>query len=327
MSGGIEEALDRAATVIADARRLVLVCHVGPDGDALGSMLGLAVAARRAGIEVHASFGEPFTLPDTYRFLPIDLLVKPGAVPATPEVVVTFDAGSLDRLGNLASVAAAAGTLIVIDHHASNTGFGHINLVDPAAAATAEIVHLLLKRLGWQIDPVVATCLHTGIVTDTGRFQYSNTTPQTLVTASRLVEAGARPEVVGQHIYEEVPFGYLSLAAAVLARARLDPDRRVVWTVLTKEDLDRAGISLDEADPLIDAVRVARESDVAMLVKEVESGRVKVSLRSRGRVDVGAIAVELGGGGHHNAAGFTHVGTSDDAISQVLARLAPVSRS
>lgn len=316
--------LTKAAEIIAAADSLAMACHVGPDGDALGSMLGLAVAARRAGKQVHASFGEPFVLPDTYRFLPIDVMVEPGSVPAAPPVMVTFDAGSIDRLGTLRPAAEAAGQLVVIDHHVSNEGFGSCNLVVPEAAATAEIVYDLLDVLGWEIDDVVATCLHTGVVTDTGRFQYSNTTPRTLEVAAGLVDAGARPELVGQHVYEEVPFGYLSVAGAVLSRAVLEEDRRFVWSVLTQQDLDAGGIGLDDTDPLIDAIRVARESDVAALFKVLDDERVKGSLRSRGRVDVGAIAVDLGGGGHHNAAGFTFQGSAEEAIEAVRSRLSPV---
>lgn len=318
--------LAAAVEVVEGAESLALGCHVGPDGDALGSMLGLAAAARRRGKAVWASFGEPYSVPEAYRFLPVDLLVPPAEVPAQPEVMVTFDAGSIDRLGDLAEPAAAARTLIVIDHHVTNPGFGHINLVAPEAAATAEVVFHLLEALGWPIDQTVATCLHTGLVTDTGRFQYSNTTPETLRIASRLVEAGAEPAAIGRHVYEEVPFGYLQVAAKVLAQTELDRERRLVWSVLRAQDLAEAGIGLEETDQLIDAIRVAREADVAMLVKELEPERSKVSLRSRGRVDVGAIALELGGGGHHNAAGFTVPLAADRAVEEVRSRLELLDR-
>ncbi|MDH4119750.1 MAG: bifunctional oligoribonuclease/PAP phosphatase NrnA [Acidimicrobiia bacterium] len=312
---------ERAAALIEAASSVVMACHVGPDGDALGSMLGLAHAAASRNKTVYPSFGEPFVVGATYSFLPIELLVPPSEVPAEPDLMISFDAGSIDRLGDLEPNASRARNLIVIDHHVTNTGFGEINLIDPGASSTAEMVYELMGVLGWPIDQVTATCLHTGVVTDTGRFQYSNTSPRTLEVAARLVEAGARPEMVGQKVYEEVPFGYLHLAGAVLARARLDAGRRFVWSSLTQEDLDEAGIGMDDIDPLIDAVRVARESDVAALVKVVENGRVKVSLRSRGRVDVGAIALELGGGGHHNASGFTISGSIEDAVEAVTARL------
>jgi phosphoesterase RecJ-like protein len=318
------ELLDEAAAAVSDASEIALACHVGPDGDALGSMLGFGLAARRVGKNVVASFGTPFVVPDAYRFLDVDLLVPPSQVPPSPQVLVTFDAGSADRLGELGKVASNAGTVIVIDHHVTNSGFGHVNLIDPDAAATAELVVLLLDRLEWPIDEPIATALLTGLVTDTGRFQYSNTTPRTLRLAARMVEAGARPEIIGQHVYEETPFGYLHAAGAVLGRAELDAERRLVYSVLTRDDMSNAGIGYGDTDPLIDAVRTATESDVALLVKEVDGGRVKASLRSRGRVDVGAIALSLGGGGHHNAAGFTLEGSAEDAVQAVRSRLESV---
>jgi phosphoesterase RecJ-like protein len=316
--------LDEAVTAIGAASRLAMACHIGPDGDALGSMLGMAVAAVENGKEVFPSFGHPFTLPGTFDFLPTDMLVAPDKVPAEPEVMVTFDAGSADRLGDLRGPAERAGTLVVIDHHKTNDGFGHHNLIVADAAATAEIVIELLDALGWKIGPQTATALHVGLVTDTGRFQYANTTPKTLRAAARMVEAGARPEVIGQHVYEETPFGYLHAAGAVLSRAVLEADRRLVWSVLTVKDLNNSGIGLDDTDPLIDALRTAQESDVAVLLKDLGGGRIKGSMRSRGRVDVGAIAVSLGGGGHHNAAGFTASGSVDGVLSAIRDQLEPV---
>lgn len=318
----IDEASWNAATASLEAAaEIVATCHVGPDGDALGSMLGFAHAATRAGKRIWAAFGPPTQLPPNYRFLPLELLVDPDAVPELPELVISFDAASLDRLGRLAGQASHAKSVVVVDHHVSNSGFGHHNLIDPTAAASAQIVHELLGRLRWTIDEVVATCLLTGLVTDTGRFQYSNTSPAVMELAARLIEAGARPEVIGQHMYEEAPFGYLGVEAAVLGRAVLDPERKWVWSVLREEDLAASGVGLEDADMLIDDLRIAREAEVATLVKEHGGGVVKVSLRSRGRVDVGALASDLGGGGHHNAAGFTFIGSADAAITAVRERL------
>ncbi len=219
-------------------------------------------------------------------------------------------------------LAAGAGALVVLDHHASNPGFGTVDLIDGDAAATAEVVYRLLNVLGWEVDAVIAECLLTGLVTDTGRFQYSNTTPATLELAAALVDAGARPERISRHVYEESPYGFLLAAGRVLGRSVLEPDLKLVWSILTKEDLETCGIGMEDTDPLIDIIRVAQESDVAALIKELDGGRIKVSMRSRGRVDVGAIAVALGGGGHHNAAGFTHAGSPEEAMDAVRSRLA-----
>ena len=312
--------LPAAAEAIVEAESMALACHVGPDGDALGSMLGLGIAASVAGKTVTASFGSPFVVPGNLAFLPTDLLVSPESFPAEPELMVVLDAGSAERLGDLAPNAAKAGTLIVLDHHITNEGFGDISIVDPAAAATGELVVELLRLLGWPTTPDIATCLHTALVTDTGRFQYSNTRPSTLRMAAGLVAAGARPEEIGRHVYEEAPFGYLGAAGAALSRARLDADLGIVSTVLTQDDLTANGIDWGDVDNLINTLRLAVEADVAALAKVHSDGRVKVSLRSRGGTDVGALAAELGGGGHRFAAGFTFEGTAEVALDEVRKR-------
>ncbi|MGQ0847680.1 MAG: DHH family phosphoesterase [Actinomycetota bacterium] len=307
-----------AGRILAEANEIVMACHVGPDGDALGSMLAVAYAGSQAGKKVLPSFGPPFGTTPNYRFLPTDLLVPPSQIPEEPEVMVSFDSGNIERLGGLGGPATRAKTLIVVDHHgAGSDGFGHLNLIDANAAATAEIAHLLIGAAGWTVDVRVATCLLTGLVTDTGRFQYSNTRPETLRLAADLVDAGARPDVIGRHIYDETPFGYLEVAGAVLKRAILDEPRKLVWTVLYRGDLERAGLGLADTDPLIDLVRLPIEAEAALLLKEQDDGLFKGSLRSRGEFDVGGIAQALGGGGHHNAAGFTFRGSAEQAVNAV----------
>lgn len=312
--------LDRAATVLAGATQVAISCHQGPDGDALGSALGFGLAAQGAGKDVSVSFSEPFVVPDNLAFLPSDLLVEPDEFPAEPEVMVVFDTADQSRLGSLVPISKAAGTLIVIDHHITNAGFGDINLIDPEAGASALIACRLLDRLGWPMSAEIATCLYVGLVTDTGRFQYSNTSPELLRTAADLVEAGADPAMIGRQIYESVPFGFLSVAAAVTGRAVLEPDKDFVWSILYDEDLVRAGLDPSAVPGLIDEIRIVREAETACLVKDVE-GPVEVSLRSRTHVDVGAIASAAGGGGHARAAGFTFDGSVDEAVALVRAAL------
>jgi phosphoesterase RecJ-like protein len=315
--------LSEAAAKLVAADELVLTCHVGPDGDALGSMLAVAVAATNAGKKVFPSFGPPFVLPPSYRFLPVELLVAPDEVPSEPKLMVSFDAAGIDRLSAMAGPATRAECLIVLDHHATGSGgFGHLNLIDVEAAATAEIAHALITAAGWRVDQTVAQCLLTGLVTDTGRFQYSNTRPETLRLAAELVAAGAQPDLIGRHIYEETPFGYLAVAARVLARARLETAVGLVWSALYQSDLTELGIGMADTDPLIDLVRLPLEARVAMLLKEQEDGGFKSSLRSRGEVDVGHIAAHHGGGGHHNAAGFSHTGPVLAIVEAVIGQLA-----
>lgn len=313
------EQVVQVAQVVDRSKTLALACHVGPDGDALGSMLGFALAARDAGKEVVASFGSPFAIPSGLEFLPVETLVPPGAFPSAPETMVVFDVGSAERIGELAANAAKARTVVVIDHHVTNEGFGDVSLIDHEAAATGELVYELLGALGWPLTPQIALCLHTALVTDTGRFQYSNTRPRTLEIGANLIAAGAEPAVIGRHVYEEAPFGYLKASAIALGRAELDHELGVVSTIITQEDLDAVGLSWGDTDNLIDLLRLPVEADTAVLVKRHDDGKVKVSLRSRGATDVGSLAASMGGGGHRLAAGFTFEGQPEDVRRKVLA--------
>ena len=313
----LESSLRKAADAILAAPSLAISCHISPDGDALGSALALAHAARRAGKDAVVSFGSPFAVAPSLAFLDASPLVPPDKFPAKPDCMIVFDAGSADRLAELGTNARAAKVLIVVDHHKSTTGeFGDIVVIDPKAAASAQLTVALLDAIGWEIDATVALCLLTGIVTDTGRFQYSVTTGEVLRVAARLLDAGVQPEVIGQAVYESVAFGYLQVAASVLGRAVLEPELGLVWSWVEDADLARAAVEPGDIDRLIDDVRVAREAGVAALLKQNQAGW-KVSLRSRGAVDVGAIAEAHRGGGHHNAAGFTFDGTREKAIEAV----------
>jgi len=315
------DAMRQAVAVLSGAESIAVSCHVGPDGDALGSALAFAHAARKAGKQAVASFGGPFLVPETYSFLDLGPLVPAAEFPAEPEVMVVFDLGVGYRLGDLEGNASKAGTLIVVDHHPDPAeGFGHIQVIDTTAGAAAQLCAYLIQDLGWPLDETVARCLLTGIVTDTGRFQYSSTDGRIMRLAADLLDIGVRPELIGQEVYESVPFGYLAVSSAVLGRATLDEDLGLIWSVVYRDDLEKAGIGSGDLDPLIDDLRIAREAGVAVLMKEIDGG-FKASMRSRGAVDVGAIAAAEGGGGHHNAAGFTSVDDPDVVIERIRAKL------
>ena len=320
MTPDIRAGIASAAEALSAATSIVATGHVGPDGDSLGSALGLALAARHRGVTAFVSFGGEFQIPKHLAFLDTTPVVARSKLPV-PDVFVSFDVGDLERIGEMALVAEKAETVIMIDHHLSTEGFGDIRVNDPTAGAAAQLCYALIVELGWEVTPEVAMALHVGMVTDTGRFQYSNTTSEVLEVAAALVDAGAVPEVIGHAVYESVPFGYLGVSAAVMGRAVLEEDRSFVWSYLTREDLAANEIGVEATDGLIDAIRVARESDVAALVKQQPDGGWKVSLRSRGRVDVSVIAVAMGGGGHHNASGFSHAGTLEQAVAEVRSRL------
>jgi bifunctional oligoribonuclease and PAP phosphatase NrnA len=314
--------LARAAAVIADAPSLALACHQSPDGDALGSMLAMHHLCRAHGKASVASWPEPFRVASSYRFLPgLDLATRAGDFPARPDVMVTFDCASVDRLGELADAARAAGELVVVDHHGSNDGYGSVNVVDAEAAATAVLVRRLADRLGWELDPDVALCLYTGLVTDTGRFQYSNTTPDVFALAGELAAFGLPIAEVSRHLFEEHRFACLRLVGACLARAQLDADLGLVASWVTTEDLERHGVELSETEGLVDLVRRAEEADVSCVLKETPEG-IRVSLRSIEQTVAAAVAARFGGGGHRLAAGFTLAGTVPEVLAAVKDALA-----
>lgn len=315
----------RAVGVLAGADEICLACHVRPDGDALGSMLAVAQAllARPGGPpHVVASFGDqPFRVPGALRFLPgLGLLRPPPSVPARPQVMVTFDVSSADRLGVLEGPAAEAGELIVLDHHASNPGFGTINLIDPGAAATAVLAARLIGLLGAELTSDIAAALYTGLVTDTGSFRFS-ATPDVHRLAARLLETGIDAAAIARELWDSVPFGYLRVLSAALHRAVLEPAEAaghgLVWTVVPRQDRAEHGLPFDAAQGVTDEIRRTEEADVAVVFYESDDGPWHVSTRSREIVDVGRVCTALGGGGHSRAAGFT----TRDPVPGTLARL------
>jgi phosphoesterase RecJ-like protein len=315
--------LQRAVALIEAADEVCLACHVNPDGDALGSMLAFAQALRALGKQCVASFGdEPFVVPTILRFLPgQELLTPPQRYPAAPEVMMTFDAASVERLGFLAPNAVKARELIVVDHHASNTRFGTLHLLDPAAAATSVITFELVRRLRVPVTEDIATGLYVGLVTDTGSFKYPATTPDVHELAASLLATGLRPDLISRELWDRAPFGYLKVLAAALERARLEPGAAgglgLVWTSVTRADRAAAGLPYDLVESVIDVVRRADEAEVAVVLKEDDDGVWQVSARSKGRVDVSRACVPLGGGGHVRAAGFS----STDGVEVAVARL------
>jgi bifunctional oligoribonuclease and PAP phosphatase NrnA len=304
MSTAVGSTLDQAADAIAAAPSLALACHHTPDGDALGSMLALHHLALAAGKRSVASWPEPFDVPPHYTFLPgLDLTTKPADFPAEPDLMITFDCGSLGRLGELAPAAQRAHALIVVDHHSTNDGYGTVNLIDPDAAASAVVVRHLLARLGWDLNREAAQCLYTGLVCDTGRFQYDCTTPEVFELAKELARFDLPIGAMNRQLFEEHRLAYLRLAGAALQRAEYDGDRRFVASWITAADLAEYCVGLDETEGLIDLLRRTTEADVSAVLKETPEG-TKASLRSVNGYDVGELAIAFGGGGHRSAAGF-----------------------
>ena len=303
----LDEALDRAASALEAAPKVALACHVNPDPDALGSMLGLAGYLSARGKEVICSWGnQPLLRPRWLSMLDgAGYLVEAKDFPGTPEVFVCLDTAAPDRLGILATNAERAKQVIVIDHHRTNPGFGTIVVLDPVASSTAELVFRLVERMGGGLSDSDAACLYAGIVADTGRFMYEATTPETLRVAAELRRHGFDHARLSQALFEDGSLGSLKVTGVALDRLTYVPEADLVWSYVLQADLTRSGISMGDTDDLIDLVRMAREADVSCVIKQQRDGRFKVSLRSRGATDVGAISQSFGGGGHRLAAGYT----------------------
>lgn len=314
---------DEALAQITRASRVVLLAHRAPDADALGSALALGLALESRGCDVQVSFGDdPFVVPRALTSLPGQhLIVPPSQVMATPDLVVSLDASSMERLGVVADRIQQA-PLIVLDHHPSNPGFGQINLIDPAAEATAVLVLDLLDRMGVDLTASMAHALYAGLITDTGSFRYSATTPGTHARAARLLATGIRHDAIARTMFDDEPFAVMRLMGHALADMTLDRHalggRGIAWTAIDAQMRGSVGVSVVELERIIDLVRTTSEAEVAIAYKQDDDGSWRVSTRSRGAVDVGRAMTSLGGGGHGMAAGVTLSGTRDAVHAQVL---------
>ncbi len=313
----LARAADGGATV-------VLSGHVHPDADALGSTLALAEGLRRRGARVVTTFPEPFVLPGSLRWLPgADELVPPSQLPAEVDVFVSLDAASPGRLGSLAALVDTAARSVVVDHHASNPGFGEVRLVDPAAAATVVLVAALLEGLDVALDQRLATCLYAGLTADTGSFRFGNTSPGTHELAARLLRTGIDHAAISRRLFDTAPFGWLGLLSEVTGRAALEPDvgAGLVWTWSTAAEARAHGLAPDQLEALVDVVRATAEADVACVVKGQDDGTWVVSLRSRGATDLARVAMALGGGGHRAAAGYSSYLDLEGTVEQLRTQL------
>ena len=316
---------DREAVVAAlrDNERFVVTAHDNPDGDALGSLLATHLALGALGKDSVMVLGGPSLLPDEYRFLELEprgLLREPPA-DAEARVLVAVDCAQESRV--VATELFDRATLTVnVDHHHDNTRFGDVDLVVDEASSTAEVLADLFDDLGIALTPEIAEALYTAIVTDTGRFQYSNTTPKALRLAARLVEAGADVTKVFVEVYESTPFPKLKLLARALEHATELADGRIVISELRREDFDAAGAEEPYSEGIIDHLRAVDGAELVALVRELPPGasqRRKGSLRSHpDGVDVSAIARSFGGGGHKRAAGFSTDLAMDEITDRIL---------
>lgn len=298
------------------ARSVLLVLHVRPDGDSIGSSLAVARCLRTLG--KRATVVCPDALPENLRFLdPGGECVPPETATGPFDLGLFLDCSDLERIGAARPVLAEVGRLVNVDHHASNARYGDIAYVDPRVGACGELALRLIDALGVPLDPGVATALYTALATDTGSFRFENTTAETLELAARLRRAGADTARIGREVWDSRSLAALRLIGAALAHLGVDPDGRLAWVSLRAEEL--AGSAPGDTEGLVDYPRSLRGVEVAALFIAEPSGEVRVSLRSQRRVDVSRLAGLFGGGGHARAAGCTVPGPLAAAQASVLA--------
>ena len=311
---GREQVVDE----LRSARKLILVTHENPDGDALGSLVAMQEILTGMGKDSVAYIDRrELPLPQEYEFLWLDAAVNAPPPDLEERTAVFLDCGNLER--NPAEALRRSGARIVnIDHHHDNTRFGTINLVDPDASCTAEIVWDLMGGLGVQPTVRIAEALYVGLITDTGRFMYENTTPRSHIMAAELIEAGVDVQGIYRRVYEGLPFGKLALLARGLEKIRRFDGGRLTVTELDAEDFAQSDAEESYSEGVIDHLRAIEGTAVAALIRDritASDGERKVSLRaSDDRVDVSRIARAQGGGGHRQAAGFTTSMAGDELV-------------
>jgi phosphoesterase RecJ-like protein len=309
--------IETVADAIRSHDRFLLVTHENPDGDALGSILATKLALDQLGKDAVMYLYGNAPLPAEYRFMELDDLHRRLPDDWRERVLVAVDCANESRLGPDSEPLDGAPLVIDIDHHHDNSRFGAINLVVPNASSTGEVLRDVFSALGVEVTPEIAEALYIALVTDTGRFQYSNTTPKALRLAAELVEAGADVHRIFQWVYETVQFAKLKLLARALERAQIYDGGRLVVSYLLRSDFTDIGAAEAYSEGIIDYLRAVEGADMAALIREPprsDGPERRISLRaSTDELDVSAIARKSGGGGHRQAAGFS----SDDSIEEI----------
>jgi phosphoesterase RecJ-like protein len=296
--------LNQLADIIKSSEdNYVLISHVGPDGDNIGSLVGLALGLLQLKKKVTVINADP--TPKKYHFL--EKYISIAAAKEYQEQdgsLIVLDCPDLKRTGLSDGAISSFSRMVNIDHHISNIFFGDLNLVDTSAAATGEIVFKLLQNLNIDFTPEISTALYTAIMTDTGSFRYENTTGFSLETGAFLINHGADLNKINVEVYETFSPASIRFMAAALNKLEIAQGGTIAWIIVTNEMYKQFGVNEDDFEGLVNYAKSIAGIEVAFLVKEGEDGTLKVSLRSKGVVDVNEIAAQFGGGGHKKAAGF-----------------------
>ncbi len=318
---------DLTAT-IRDVGAFVVLTHIHPDGDALGSLLAFAEIMETLGKRVFCYLEEPVT--SLYDFLPDSMRIHTDLADllrfieeADGQVAaISLDCGDCDRMGENQEELLKIHPFLAIDHHRAHRQYGDLRWIDPDCSSTGEMVYELAQVLGADISATCAFNLYVAISTDTGSFRYESTTSRTLMIAADLVARGVRPDEVASHLHENFTLQRLKLMELVLSTLKLHESGQLAFIQVTRDMFERSGANFQDVEGFIDYPRSLRSVKVAAFMKEGKDGQISVSLRAKGECDVAEVAQSFGGGGHRNAAGFRFVGkTVDEAQAEVLAAL------
>lgn len=302
---------------------ILVATHMNPDGDAIGSLMAMGLSLNALNKKTTLYCESP--IPAVYGFLPKVHRVEHQLNTADYDLAVILDCGNLQRVGTVASAISGIPVIANIDHHITNTGFGHLQLIDTSACATAEIIYRLIKQMDIPIDSEIATSIYTGILADTGSFRFSNTNRAAFAISQEMVELGVDPYDIAQHVYGTYSLSRIKLLNLALDSIEISKNGKLSIMTLTKDMFDQTHTQPEDVDGLINYAKRIKDVKIAALIQENQNGieksensnRFHVSLRSDGTIDVAVIASSFGGGGHSTAAGFSIESTLSDIKSQI----------
>jgi phosphoesterase RecJ-like protein len=313
MMGTIQKIVEE----IRNNHSFLLVSHEGPDGDAVGSSLALASLLRKIGKDVHLHFRD--SVPELYSFLPGADTVSATIPDRGFDIAFVLDIGELRRAGDEFCRFQRIGKMINLDHHLACENFGTHNLIDPSAAATGVLVYRIASALGYRFDAETALCLYVSIITDTGSFRYSNANREAFTIAGEMIESGVNAWDVAEQLYENQPRKRLELLARCLPTLEVIKGGLAASVTVTLDMYACTGADAELTDGFVNYPRSIRGVEVAVFFRQLDESRVKVSFRSKGKVNVAVFSAAMGGGGHHNAAGCTVDGSLEDVKAKVYA--------
>lgn len=315
--------LERAQSFIHEGDDFLVVSHVQPDGDAISSLLATGLMLGHLGKTYTMAIGD--RVPGKFGYLAGSDLIRRASQDEPPERqfshIIALDCADFSRVGATAGWFKPDARLLNIDHHPTNDGYGDVRLIRPSASATAEILYDLANALGVPWSKSLADCIYTGILTDTGGFRYSNTTPESMRIASEMLKYGTDAHELAEWLLEKIAYPHILLLKRALATLSFDAGKRISWVVITMQDMAETMAKNEDLEGLVNYPRNIEGVEVGILFKEVDERKVKVSLRSAGGVDVAAFAKSFGGGGHVRAAGVTLAMPLSEAVETVVRAL------